>query len=98
MAKRYSTKSVIIGRKKGTSDDPDVRPCFISLFDANDPHKKGIVPFEILEFEKVHKVEIDGLDVNYLLPGNDIVINDLEFIEVKIDGPHVSVNGKQGKH
>ena len=40
---------------------------------------------------------IQGLDVNYLLPGNDIVINDLEEIEVKEQGDHIYVKGKQKK-
>lgn len=94
---KYATKSIIIGRKKGSEDEPDVRPCFISLFDANDPHKSATVPFEILEFEKVHKIMIEGLNVNYLLPGNDIIINNLEQIEVRIEGPHVFLSGKQKK-
>jgi len=95
--KTYKTKSIIIGRKQKYAENPDVRPCFISLFDKNDPHKTGEVPFEILEFEKVHKVIIKGMDINYLLPGNDIVINDLEFISIKTEGPHIILFGKQ-KH
>jgi len=94
---KYETKSIIIGRKKGKEDKPDVRPCFISLFDKNDPHKDIKVPFEVLEFEEVHKIVIEGLDVNYLLPGNDIIINDLEHIEFKVDGPHIFLTGKQTK-
>ncbi len=92
---KYKTKSIIIGRKKGNKDNPDVRPCFISLFDVNNPHKKAVVPFEVLDFESVHKVVIEGLNVNYLLPGNDLVINDLEFIEIKVEGPHIFLTGKQ---
>lgn len=89
----YKAKSIILGRKKG--DNPDLRPCFISLFNSNDPHKSGEAPFKILDFEAVHKIVINGLDVNYLLPGNDLVINNLESFSVKIDGPHIFVSGKQ---
>lgn len=94
---KYSTKSIIIGRKKGSDDKPDVRPCFISLFDKNDPHKSAQVPFEVLEFDEVHKLVITGLSVNYLLPGNDIIINDLKHIELRVEGPHIFLTGKQSK-
>ncbi|MBU2590085.1 MAG: hypothetical protein KKA65_00470 [Nanoarchaeota archaeon] len=95
---KYITKSIIIGRKKGTKDKPDVRPCFISLFDKNNPHKSAQIPFEILEFEEIHKIVIKGLDINYLLPGNDIIINNLEHIELKIESPHIFLTGKQLKN
>ena len=38
---------------------------------------------------------INGLDVNYLLPGNDIVINDLEELHVAEKDNIVHVTGKQ---
>jgi len=94
--KKYEAKSIIIGRKKG-EEGSDTKPCFIALFDVNDPHKKNVVPKEIIDYEEVHKVVLKGFDVNYLLPGNDLVINDLKFIEVKKDGPHITVIGKQDK-
>ncbi len=94
---KYHTKSIIIGRKKGSDENPDVRPCFINLFDKNNPHKSAEVPFEVLEFEEVHKLIISDLEVNYLLPGNDLVINDLKHIELKVDGPHIFLTGKQLK-
>ena len=93
---KYNTKSIIIGRKKG-EEGSDTKPCFIALFDTNNPHKKNIVPQKIIEYEEVHKVIIKGFDINYLLPGNDLVINDLKFIEVKKDGPHITVDGEQDK-
>ena len=96
MTKTYETKSVIIGRKKGEKG-ADTQPCFIALFDVNNPHKKNIVPKEIVDFPEVHKMTIKGLDINYLLPGNDLVINDLISIEVRKDGPHIYLNGKQEK-
>jgi len=91
---KYNTKSIIIGRKKG-EEGSDTKPCFIALFDVNDPHKKAIVPKEIIDYDKVHKIVLKGFDVNYLLPGNDLVINDLVFIEIEKDGPHVTIKGKQ---
>ncbi len=94
---KYKTKSVLIGRKKHSGDNLDVRPCFVSLFNENDPHKSGEIPFEILEFEKVHRVIIDGLKLNYLLPGNDLVANDLEYIEIKASGTEIFLTGRQSK-
>jgi len=88
---RYQAKSVLIGRKKSTKKDDNVRPCFISLFDENNPHLSTEGPREVLEFEDVHKVIIEDLKVNYLLPGNDLVINDISEFEVEKSGPHVII-------
>ncbi|MEM4267989.1 MAG: hypothetical protein QXK37_04110 [Candidatus Woesearchaeota archaeon] len=94
----YKTKSVVIGRMKRKSKDDTEYPCFISLFYAvNDPHKSGLAPDKILQYEKVHKVVIEGLVVNYLPLGNDIVINELEEIDVMVNGPHIFLRGKQNK-
>ena len=92
---KYKTKSVLIARKKSYDDDFSRRPCFISLFEENDPHLSVKGPREVIEFEKIHKVVIKGLNVDYLLPGNDIVINDLTEIEVEEHDDHVYVKGKQ---
>ncbi len=92
---KYKTKSVLIARKKGYDDDFNRRPCFISLFDENNPHLSVKGPKEVLEFEKIHKVVVKGLNIDYLLPGNDIVINDLKEIEVEEHNDHIYVTGKQ---
>jgi len=91
----YKTKSAIIGRKKRESEEDDAYPCFISLFDIHNPHTSGEVPMQILDFPLVHKVIIKGLDINYLLEGNDIVINNLESIEVKVEDGHIFIKGNQ---
>lgn len=49
----------------------------------------------MLDYDKVDKMCINGLDINYLLAGNDLVINDLEFIDVKVDGAVIQLSGKQ---
>jgi len=90
----YKTKSVILGRKKRENKD-EAYPCFISMFDMNNPHTSGEVPKKILDFPLVHKVIIKGLDVNYLLEGNDLVINNLESIEIKVEDGHIFVSGNQ---
>lgn len=91
---QHKAKAILIGRKKHYEDNPDVRPCFISLFNENNPHKSAELPFDILEFEKIHKVVINELNVNYLLPGNDLVINDLDSFEVKMKGTDLFLKGK----
>lgn len=91
---KYKAKSILIGRKKSTDKDYSLRPCFISLFDENNPHLSTEGPKRVLEFEDVHKVIIHGLKVNYLLPGNDLVVNDLEEFEAVQEGLHVVVSGK----
>ena len=93
----YKTKSVIIGRKKRPNETDEDYPCFVHLFDINNPHTSGKVPKDMIEFPHMHKVIIKGLDVNYLLMGNDIVINDLEEIDIEAIEGHVHVSGKQKK-
>ncbi len=92
---KYKTTSVLIARRKSYKDDFSCRPCFISFFDENNPHLNVKGPKDIIEYAKIHKVVIQGLDVNYLLPGNDLVINDLEEIEIEERGNHIYVKGKQ---
>lgn len=91
---QHKAKAILIGRKKHYEDNPDVRPCFISLFNENNPHKSAELPFDVLEFEKIHKVVINELNVNYLLPGNDLVINDIDSFEVKMKGTDLFLKGK----
>ncbi|MFH1455979.1 MAG: hypothetical protein ABIF40_03450 [archaeon] len=91
---KHKTKSALIGRKKSDNVNINVRPCFISLFEENNPHLSIEGPSKVIEFEKVHKVIINNLKINYLLPGNDLVINDLEEIEVEQDGEHIHISGK----
>lgn len=94
--KTYVTKSVLIARKKRlTQEDDDFRPCFISLFDENNPHLSTRGPKEVVEFPRIHKVVIEGLNVDYLLPGNDLVINDLTRVEVEQKNNMVIVRGVQ---
>jgi hypothetical protein len=92
---KYKAKSIIIGRKKRPNKEQEDYPCFINLFTMNDPHKSGKVPEKMLDFPKIHKVMIRGLDVNYLLPGNDIVINNLKSVDIEVDEPHIIVTGSQ---
>jgi hypothetical protein len=94
---KIKTKCVIIGRMKRKDNTKEDYPCFISFFGINDPHKTGEVPDKINDYEDIHKIIIEGLDVNYLLAGNDIVINDLEYVEIKVDKQHVIVTGKQSR-
>ncbi len=91
---KYKVKSILIGRKKSSERDCNVRPCFVSLFDDNNPHLSTEGPKDVLEFESVHKVIINGLRVNYLLPGNDLVVNDLKEVEVTQEGQHIIISGK----
>ncbi len=96
---KYKTRSIIVGRKKGVrAPSGEELLCFISFFrDINNPHKSTRVPDKIIEFEEIDRVAIKNLDINYLLPGNDIVINDLEEVEVKESGDNLVVTGKQTK-
>ncbi len=95
---KIKTKSVLIGKKKKNEDYDGIdRPCFISLFDMNDPHLSKKVPKKRYDFDEgIHKIIIKGLKIDYLLAGNDIVINNLSEIEFEEDKQgHLIVTGKQ---
>ena len=79
---RYQTKSAIIGRS-GKRDDFGNGPVFIHLFNVNDPHKSDIVPEKFIDFKKIHKIIFRGLELNFLLAGSDILVNDLEYIDAE---------------
>lgn len=92
---KHTTKSIIIGRMKRPNKEEEVYPCFISLFDINDPHKTGEVPKKKLEYERIEKVIIKGLDINYLLAGNDLLINDLQEVEIDKEDCILHIKGVQ---
>jgi hypothetical protein len=81
--------------KKAKDRDDMLRPCFIALYDLNDPHLKTKAPKQILEYKKVDKVNLDNFRVNYLLAGNDLVINNLVHIDVVRKGSQLILNGRQ---
>jgi hypothetical protein len=95
MKKTYNTKSAIIGRKKKLPESQKDRPCFLHLFDHNNPHTSGQVPQEMHEF-LAHKIFFKGLDFEYLVEGNDILINDLTELTILEKEPgHIFIEGKQ---
>ncbi len=96
-SKTYECKSAIIGRRKPREEIIDgeiVYPCYVNLSHKNNPHLTTETPFKFLDF-KVHKIIIKNLVINYLIPGNDIVINNLESITVEQRGPHLFITGVQ---
>jgi len=86
-------KSIIVSRRKVVKDE--TYNCVISLFNQNNPHLGQEEPFDIVEFDNIHKVIIKNLNVNYLLFGNDIVINNLKSLDVSSDKEHVTIYGEQ---
>lgn len=90
----YEAKSIIVGRKKREDKTQEGKPCFVAIYKSiNNPHTSGKVPDEIVDFEDMHKVIINNpVSLNYLLEGNDLVINDLQSIEVRDDGGHLVID------
>lgn len=95
---KVNAKSILIGKKKKEEDyEGNDRPVFVSLFEKNDPHLNCQVPKKRYDFEDgIHKVIIEGLKVDYLLAGHDIVINNLKEATIEKDNKgHLIVKGKQ---
>lgn len=97
---RHLAKSAMIG-KRGKRDEEGNCPIFVNLFSINDPHKTDKVPDKFLEFEDIHKIIIKNLEISYLMTGQDMLINDLEYIDIEKDEydpkHHIIISGKQKK-
>jgi len=87
----FNAKSIIISRKKIVRYEN--YNCIISLFDVNEPHKGAKEPFNILEYEDVQKVMIKMLNIEYLLFGSDIMIDNLKKVKIEQKGKHLIISG-----
>lgn len=93
--KTYATKSLTLSRKPGKDRD-GLWTAFIGLFEEKNPHLKGKVPTEVVEFKEVEKVRIHDLrNISYYLMGNDIVINDLSEVTLSYKDKILTLTGKQ---
>lgn len=85
----------MVGRKPRIGTNKH-KTATISLFSNNNPHKTGEVPREVLEYPNIEKVRINDLiNISYYLEGNDIVVNDLDQVEIRLDKTILTVVGKQ---
>jgi len=91
----YKTKSAIIGRKRDR--ETGLLGAFVALFDMNDPHKSGNPPRKVLEFKGARNVRISGCEIKYMIPGNDLILNDLESLDIREENGRVYVVAKSSK-
>lgn len=95
MEETYKVKSITLGRKSG--DDKDgFKTAFIGLFNDNNPHLKAKIPFKVLDIKNIEKVRIRDLrNISYYLMGNDIIINNLTELKLKVDKNILTLTGTQ---
>jgi hypothetical protein len=74
---------------------------FIHLFKQNDPHKTAAVPDKFIDdHKKIHRIIFNGLKLNFLLAGSDILLNDLEYLDIEEDKKskgNLIITGKQSE-
>ena len=93
--KTYATKSLTLSRKPGKDRD-GLWTAFIGLFEEKNPHLKGKVPTEVVEFREVEKVRIHDLrNISYYLMGSDLIINNLEEVTIGKESSVVTITGRQ---
>jgi len=92
---KEKAKCVIIGRKPRFGNEH--KTLFVRFFDTNDAHLKGIIPKKEYTFENIEKGLIKGLDIDYFTEGNDLVINNVDYVEIERKGSIVTVKGKHKK-
>lgn len=91
----FSVKSVIVSRKP-LHNKEGAWAAFIGLFDENNPHLSGKVPFKVVEISNVEKVRIRDLrNISFYLLGNDVVINNLKKIAITKEDSVVTLTGTQ---
>ncbi len=90
---KYKAKCVIVGRKKNKAKEN--YSALISLFHKNDAHLEGEVPEHVIELEDIEKIIITGLEVDYFLLGNDLVLNNVDYVEMEQKGKVIYLKGKQ---
>lgn len=94
-SKIYQVKSIMVGRKPRVGNNK-YKTATISLFTHNNPHKTGEVPKDVLEYPNIEKIRINDLvNISYYLEGNDLVVNDLDKIEIRLDKNLITLVGKQ---
>lgn len=91
----YKTKCVVIGRKKRKDNTKELYPCFVALFDKNNPQESGKAPEKVLDYDNMVGVRIKGCDIDYLLAGNDLIINNLKSVQISIKDNFLYIKGKQ---
>lgn len=87
---KYSTKSVVFGRKP-RQEGADFKTAFFKLYNTADPLGTDEFPTQELDFANVEKVVLEGEDVQYYLEGNDLVIQNISAISITQDGSVVTV-------
>ena len=95
---KLNAKSILIGKTKKEEDyEGNDRPFYVSTFEKNDPHLNCQGPIERHDFSKgIHKLIIEGLKIDYLLAGHDIVINNIKEITIEKDNKgHLIIKGTQ---
>lgn len=90
----FQAKSVIVSRKPGKKED--TWAITIALFSENNPHLKGRVPSQVIEYKEIEKVRIRELkNVSFYSAGNDLVINDLIKMNLNAGKGIITLTGKQ---
>lgn len=83
---KFNYTSAMISRKeREEGSDDDYMIGVIRLFDVNNPHKTMSMPKKTLEFKNIEKFRIRNLNVSYYLEGNDIIMNDLIEIYIRVN-------------
>ena len=87
---KYETKSMLVKRLPRIGDN-EFKTASIKLFKINDPHKTEELPEKSFEYDNVEKIILKGMEIDYYLEGNDIIINNLKEVEVKKKGNVVEI-------
>lgn len=92
----FQNKSIIISRKLGKDPEGNRNSVQIALFEDNNPHLKGQIPFKVLEYLEIEKVRIKKLEnISFYLGGNDLIINDLVELNISLEKGIITLTGKQ---
>jgi len=108
--KAHSGKSILISRNKfhisenekdDKINDGLIKPEYkytivVKLFAINDPHSKLELPIKEFDFENITITQfIEFGELNFLTLGSDLLINNINNVEIKIDNDTLLIINKK---
>lgn len=85
----YAAKSIIVGRKPRV-DENEFKTAFVKIYDKPNPLTIEDFPPKELDIPNIEKV-VFNTQLEYYLEGNDIVLDNLESVDVEVEGSTVTI-------
>jgi len=86
----HKGKSIIVGRKPRV-DGNEFKTAFVKIYEKPNPLTAEDFPPKELDFPNVEKVVFNTY-IEYYLEGNDIVLDNLESVDIAVEGTTMKIS------